>query len=78
MNDCQANIEFSTFWNYRREALLQLMTDASQEEKVILLNGELKLVLDALMKNPKIYCVWHHRRWCFMQGVLDGGPLSVS
>jgi len=39
----EANIEFSTFWNYRREALLQLMTDASQEEKVILLNGELKV-----------------------------------
>ena len=37
---------------------------------------ELTLLQEALGKNPKIYCVWYHRKWVFKQGLLPASALE--
>ncbi|CAK5081741.1 unnamed protein product [Meloidogyne enterolobii] len=47
-----------TFWNIRREAIEQI---SAIERISKLLDKELKLTQECLMKNPKSYSSWHHR-----------------
>lgn len=48
----------------------------TEDKKRELLGAELALVQECLGQNPKIYCVWYHRKWCFKQGVL--GPEDLQ
>ncbi|KAL3074261.1 hypothetical protein niasHS_015091 [Heterodera schachtii] len=64
------NPDIYTLWNVRREAIEKRATkceDESDEElaKRIseLINGELKLTQNCLLRNPKSYSTWHHRYW---------------
>nr|CAD2188213.1 unnamed protein product [Meloidogyne enterolobii] len=57
-----------TFWNIRREAIEQIsvklegeLEEENIERKSKLLDKELKLTQECLMKNPKSYSSWHHR-----------------
>ncbi|RWS15486.1 geranylgeranyl transferase type-2 subunit alpha-like protein [Dinothrombium tinctorium] len=38
-------------------------SDETQNEFEILCENELELTSSCLLKNPKSYCVWHHRAW---------------
>ncbi|RWS24434.1 geranylgeranyl transferase type-2 subunit alpha-like protein, partial [Leptotrombidium deliense] len=74
-----ANPDVYTLWNYRREVFLQrrdllnqISEDLSlqqaepeltQESFEELCSKELDLTSTCLLKNPKSYCVWHHRYW---------------
>uniref|UniRef100_A0A1I8B980 Geranylgeranyl transferase type-2 subunit alpha n=1 Tax=Meloidogyne hapla TaxID=6305 RepID=A0A1I8B980_MELHA len=57
-----------TFWNIRREAIERIcvkLEGESEKENIErkskLLDKELKLTQECLMKNPKSYSSWHHR-----------------
>ena len=53
----QYNPDMPTFWNFRREMLMDRGLDEERIKK------ELDVVQNALKKGPKAYCVWFHRRW---------------
>ena len=53
--------DFSTLWNYRREILVHLFTvelDGKPEEKLKLVEDELKFLVKGIMKSPKSYTLW--------------------
>lgn len=58
------NPEFFTAWNYRREILLDLLTEDNTER---LISDDLDLTQRFLRKHPKVYCLWNHRRWCLIE-----------
>ena len=58
-------------WNHRRELMLLLIrrrqqhqTQGDDDDFDFDLSTELKLVQAALMRNPKAYGAWFHRKWC--------------
>eukprot|EP00164_Ancoracysta_twista_P002914 GFYU01003878.1.p1 GENE.GFYU01003878.1~~GFYU01003878.1.p1 ORF type:complete len:637 (-),score=114.60 GFYU01003878.1:44-1954(-) len=59
----EVNPEFSTVWNFRREIIQSLFDSQSEEQIQQQFQGELRLTELGLAKNPKVYCVWHHRLW---------------
>lgn len=61
-------LQVYTAWNYRREALAPVL-DAGGEAAVAAAAGELALTERALLKNPKSYATWHHRRWVVAKGL---------
>lgn len=63
----EINPELNTAWNYRRNAI-QTVLSAGGNPAVAAASEELALTQRALMKNPKSYATWHHRRWTIKQG----------
>ncbi|XP_037796273.1 geranylgeranyl transferase type-2 subunit alpha-like [Penaeus monodon] len=57
-----ANPDAATLWNFRREIILAMKSD-DHESWDKLLQGELLVVENCLMKNHKSYGAWHHRCW---------------
>jgi hypothetical protein len=56
--------DFSTIWTYRKEIILHLKSEKSQDDFYKLLVGEIKQISQLMMKNPKSYVLWYHRIWC--------------
>ena len=69
------NSEHYTVWNYRREHLLAFFK-LKPNDKKSLLNNELKIIYDALKRNPKSYCAFHHRMWCVNND--DNGYINIE
>ena len=61
------NPEMYTVWNYRREYLVPIL-EGGGEEAVEAVAHELGLTERALMKNPKSYSTFHHRKWIVSSG----------
>ena len=53
------NLEFYTVWNYRKNAIPVIF----KEELMDKFKEELNFTFSCLLKNPKSYWVWNHRRW---------------
>ncbi|CAM9380964.1 unnamed protein product [Phaeothamnion confervicola] len=69
------NPDSYSLWNYRREAVLSLLSQIGDEQPA---NGaavagiyqtELSLAAAAIRRNPKSYATWHHRRWALERGL---------
>lgn len=59
-----ANPDVYDLWNFRRRVLQAVTGEAEEEEKGKIVKDELALTQEALSsKNPKSYCIWHHRQW---------------
>ncbi|CAG9535830.1 unnamed protein product [Cercopithifilaria johnstoni] len=70
----EKNPEVYTFWNIRRRVinlLLEKLSEGSNEENIDkknnIFSSEMQLTEACLKTNPKSYCVWFHRFWCFKQ-----------
>lgn len=65
------NPEFYTMWNYRREILTEGILPGlkDSEERDVFLESELKFVQECLMRFPKTYWLWNHRKWCLETSV---------
>ena len=84
MQALEANPEFYTAWNFRREILGRTIAGARQEfpepgaglqaAVSAALAGELALLEGAIGMNPKAYCLWMHREWVVDQMVAAGVP----
>eukprot|EP00939_MAST-03C_sp_MAST-3C-sp1_P004755 g4755.t1 len=62
--------DFSTVWNYRRDILSNLLKEAKSGVICDALKSDLELVTYGLRhKNPKSYCLWHHRRWVLLEWI---------
>jgi len=62
--------DFNTIWNYRREILLNITEILDGDACKGIWVKDLKLVAYGLgHKNPKSYCLWHHRRWIVTQWI---------
>ncbi|KAJ1473035.1 hypothetical protein T484DRAFT_1637618 [Baffinella frigidus] len=78
----EANPEFYTAWNFRREILGKSVAAAKakfpeggaplQEAVSSALAGELTLLEHAIGMNPKAYCLWVHREWVVGQMLAAG------
>lgn len=55
--------DFYTLWNYRKKILNLQLVNATHEEKLSILLGELNLTESLLKRDIKSYPTWHHRRW---------------
>ncbi|KAF0689893.1 Aste57867_18689 [Aphanomyces stellatus] len=64
------NPEFWIIWAFRRDAILHLLR-ADESRKKELGDAEVKLTMEALMKNPKSYSAWFQRQWIVDQGMAD-------
>lgn len=63
----EINPEMYTVWNYRRE-YLEPIIEGGGDEAVQAVEHELGLTEKALMKNPKSYSTFHHRKWIVSRG----------
>lgn len=63
----ELNPEMYTVWNYRREYLEPVIAEGG-EHAVQAVAHELGLTERALMKNPKSYSTFHHRKWIVSSG----------
>jgi geranylgeranyl transferase type-2 subunit alpha len=63
----RGNLDFYTIWNYRREILGSWFQAWSAEDITRLLSNEIKFTQECLLKHPKSYWVWSHRKWCYDQ-----------
>jgi geranylgeranyl transferase type-2 subunit alpha len=69
---CLTNPDYYTVWNYRREILGFLMASMGEGEILEAIEGELKITAEGISKkNPKSYCLWHHRLWAVEKGVSN-------
>lgn len=68
----EMNPEMYTVWNYRREYLEPIIQKGG-EEALESVEKELKVTEKALMRNPKSYATFHHRRW-----IVDTGFCSLE
>lgn len=62
----QANPDFYTCWNIRREILTMLKDQRTEEEFQQLSKEELYLIENCLRKNPKSYGAWNQREWILL------------
>jgi len=62
------NPDFYSLWNIRREILCP-----SADSRMETLNAKQELLLsfEAILKNPKSYCAWHHRLWVASKASID-------
>ena len=63
--------EVYSMWGWRREALGALLEGAAPEARAGLCADEAALVEACLMRNPKSYCAWFHRKWMASRGMVD-------
>ena len=63
----EMNPEMYTVWNYRRE-YLQPIFEKGGDAAVDAVQTELSISEKALMRNPKSYATFHHRRWLVSTG----------
>jgi geranylgeranyl transferase type-2 subunit alpha len=64
-----SNPDIQTLWNLRKNTVEKCVTENKHDEQdlIKLFSNEISLTDIALKKNPKSYCCWHHRRWCFLR-----------
>ncbi|KDD76410.1 hypothetical protein H632_c235p1 [Helicosporidium sp. ATCC 50920] len=62
--------EVYTVWNYRRLALESVLAQGGAEAQHAC-ESELAVTHAALMRNPKSYSTWHHRRWVVGKGMVS-------
>ena len=62
------NPDFATLWNFRREILLHMHSDADEQSKRNACQQEFALTQECLGVNPKSYPVWFHREWVVRWG----------
>jgi hypothetical protein len=53
--------EINTIYNLRREVIQNMIQALTPAEKYNFLLKELKTLLPIMQRNPKSYCLWHHR-----------------
>ncbi|CAH8476492.1 unnamed protein product [Schistosoma turkestanicum] len=55
----------ATLWNYRREIIMHLIKNYSEDQEKVseLLESELNLTTRCLYSSPKSYTIWYHRTW---------------
>ncbi|XP_077982832.1 geranylgeranyl transferase type-2 subunit alpha-like [Glandiceps talaboti] len=63
-----ANSDFSTMWNYRKEIFVDYKDKKTAEEMEKIFKNELHFLEICLQQNPKSYGVWHHR--CFIMDTM--------
>lgn len=61
------NPDFYSLWNYRRE----ILNDIYNSFDAHVVERELNVSSDAIKKNPKSYCAWHHRLWVWSKVDID-------
>lgn len=66
-NLLRLNPEVYTAWNFRRQAFEEKLKNGG-DEAIEISKTELDLTEKALMKNPKSYAAWHHRKWIISWG----------
>eukprot|EP00055_Hartaetosiga_balthica_P005757 m.17346 g.17346 ORF g.17346 m.17346 type:complete len:544 (-) comp4774_c0_seq1:409-2040(-) len=57
--------DFLTIFNYRREVLAQFES-LKPEAFDSMIEADLILATTCLLRNPKSYSAWNHRRWCIL------------
>lgn len=57
------NPDILTLWNIRRECLLKIKEEKSEDETQEIFNQELSFTEICLQANPKSYGAWHQRCW---------------
>lgn len=81
---CRVNPDCYTAWNYRRQ-ILHALSGAAEGTAApdawpmpaASVATELQLTQEALAKQPKSYCAWHHRRWALSRAE-PGGALRAT
>ncbi|EFO22685.1 prenyltransferase alpha subunit repeat containing protein [Loa loa] len=70
----EKNPDIYTFWNIRRQVttlLSKKLPEESDEQNIVrkdhTFHSEIKLTEASLKVNPKSYCAWFYRFWCFKQ-----------
>jgi len=64
----EINPEFYTFYNYRREVIIDLLRTTTPANPCdVLLLQELEFSTRQIKRDYKSYCTWHHRKWIFDQ-----------
>ncbi|OQV25703.1 Geranylgeranyl transferase type-2 subunit alpha [Hypsibius exemplaris] len=59
-----------SLWNYRREILLNDLASCDEDgKKDAICHYELCFTESCLLRDPKSYSTWHHRRWTLLQMV---------
>lgn len=61
--------EIQTIYNLRKEIIQKKLEGMTLPEKHAFLINELQSLIPLMKQNPKSYCLWHHRRWCFVKGL---------
>lgn len=61
------NPDFYSLWNFRREIINKVYESFDDN----LTERELNISSDAIKKNPKSYCAWHHRLWVWSKVECD-------
>ncbi|MES1913107.1 MAG: hypothetical protein MHM6MM_005334, partial [Cercozoa sp. M6MM] len=75
----EANPDFYTVWNYRRDVIEHLSKNEwTQEQLRERLEAELRLTQTALMRNPKSYNAWHQRVWVVQLGQQNDGLIDLQ
>lgn len=73
------NPEYYSVWNFRREILTNgLFKEMTNEEKQKLLDGELVFLEQILIKFPKVYWIWNHRKWCFKNSPVPNWKREIG
>lgn len=62
----RTNPEFNAIWNLRKE-IFRSDSYRVVETQIKSLSLELVIVMELIMRYPKCYWIWNHRRWCLEQ-----------
>jgi len=57
------NPELCSFWNYRRQIILDMRNKKTPEEVKAIFTAELKLMEELIPQHSKSYWIWFHREW---------------
>jgi len=61
--------EIQTIYNLRKEIIQKRIESLPAKEKHAFLIKELQSLIPMMKQHPKSYCLWHHRKWCFIKGL---------